>query len=68
MSLYSKQEWYCNNCGRKMFSVPHKATLAGHSNHYSVCGFQCSREMQWKHTLSLMGVEYYPPKDKTSNE
>lgn len=60
MSLYSKQEWFCNNCGRKMFSVPHKAILAGYGNKYSVCSIECSREMQWKQGLSILGQDYYP--------
>lgn len=63
MSLYSKQKWYCNNCGIEQYSVPHKATLA--DKHYSTCSFDCSKEMTWKNTLSIMGQEYYPqPKEK----
>ncbi len=61
----SNQTWFCNNCGRKMFSPPAGAFLGGFGTHYSVCTIECSREMRWKDTLSMMGKEYYPqPEEK----
>jgi hypothetical protein len=56
MNLYSKQEWFCNNCGRKMFSAPCNAI----GRRYIVCSTDCHNEMQWKDTLSIMGKDYYP--------
>lgn len=62
--IFSKQKWFCNCCGKEMFSSPCNAMFGGFNNCYRVCGKECSDEMQWRHTLSIMGKEYYPKTEK----
>jgi hypothetical protein len=57
---YSPQEWYCNNCGKRMDTPPCTAMIGGFMLGYKVCSAECSREMQWKDTLSLLGKPYRP--------
>lgn len=59
--IYSKQKFYCNACGKECF-IEATAMLG---RHWRVCSIECIREAQWRETLSIMGVEYYPnPKVK----
>jgi hypothetical protein len=55
MSLFSKQKWFCNICGKEQFSeMP--------SNKYTgamLCSMPCIHEFRWRQTLSIMGKEYY---------
>lgn len=65
MSFYSPQEWYCNCCGKRMHTSPCNAMIGGFQLGYKVCSSECSREMRWRDTLSMMGKEYYPqPEEK----
>jgi len=60
--LFSPQKWFCNACGKEMLSSPCNAMIAGHGNGYKVCSAECSLEMQWRDTLSIMGKKYRPRK------
>ena len=55
MSLYSKQKWFCNNCGKEQFSEIPKSLGSTHK----CCSMDCVREINWKETLSILGKEYY---------
>lgn len=61
--IFSPQKWFCNCCGTEMFTAPCNALIAGHGRSYRVCSVECSREMQWRDTLSIMGKEYYPKEE-----
>ena len=59
---WTPQKWYCNNCGKEMFSSP----AHGHGREFRTCSRDCYEEIQWKQILSMMGKEYYKkPLEKT---
>lgn len=60
MSLFSPQKWYCNACGKEMFTPPCNALTGGFRLGYKVCSMECCKEMQWRDTLSVMGKPYRP--------
>jgi len=55
MSFYSKQNWFCNCCGKPQFSEIPRSLGSTHK----CCSMECVREMAWRETLSIMGKEYY---------
>lgn len=55
---YTRQQLFCNACGKEMFCVPFNA-MGGKFLGYRVCSSKCVREMRWRETLSIMGKEYY---------
>ena len=56
--IFSEQEVYCQGCGKKFKTNFQK--FGGR-----VCSMECSQELGWKRTLSILGKEYYPdPKKK----
>lgn len=58
--MYSKQIIFCNACGIKMeTSLPNVC-----GREFRTCSQTCYKEMQWRNTLSIMGQEYTPQKDK----
>jgi hypothetical protein len=62
MSLYSKQKFYCNSCGREMFCEA-SGVMGSKFLGWRVCSEKCVREIRWKETLSIMNKEYYPHPD-----
>ncbi len=56
MSIYSKQKWFCNNCGKEQFSE--FPLIIGAKE--KCCSMNCLREWNWRLTLSTLGKEYYP--------
>lgn len=71
MSIYSKQKWFCNNCGQEQFSEIPRSLGSTHK----CCSMDCVKEMSWKETLSILGKEYYKqeveasrPKNKVNPE
>jgi hypothetical protein len=70
MSLWSKQIFYCNCCGKEMFCGANNV-MGSNFLGWKVCSIGCVREIRWKETLSLLGKEYYPdPRkfDENGNE
>lgn len=55
MSLFSKQQIFCNACGKEQ----HRE-LPGIGKDYKTCSVRCLWEMQWRAVLSLMNKEYRP--------
>lgn len=61
--LYSKQKWFCNNCGTEkntQMSSGHDGTVG---REWKVCSIECHHEIEWKRVLSIMGKEYYPKQE-----
>ncbi len=54
MSLFSKQKFYCNACGKEI----NKAVEDPYG--ITVCGKECYEEIEWRRVLSIHGKEYYP--------
>jgi hypothetical protein len=57
----SKQAVHCNVCGQKMevsFATTGEYWTAGGKG--ICCSRECSAELNWRITLSVMGAEYYP--------
>lgn len=44
---------FCNACGTE---------ISTDFQHFGgkVCSMECFREFQWRKTLSMLGIEYYP--------
>lgn len=59
MSLYSKQQFFCNCCGKEMFCTSN-GVMGGQSLGWRVCSPACIREIRWRDTLSMLGQDYYP--------
>lgn len=59
MSLYSKQKFYCNACGKELFCTINQM-MGGQILGFKCCSMVCVREIQWRRALSIMGKEYYP--------
>lgn len=59
MSVYSKQKFYCNACGKELFCTINQM-MGGKFLGGKVCSPTCVREFRWRETLSIMGTEYYP--------
>ncbi len=53
MSLFSKQKVFCMACGKE-----HETTFFVYGG--EVCSDKCSKEIQWRKTLSILGKEYFP--------
>lgn len=62
MSLFSKQKWFCNICGKEQFSVLPSNKYVG----AMTCSTECVREFRWRETLSILGKEYYPKPPENS--
>ena len=60
MSRFSKQQYFCNICGKEMFVNCCEMLGGGRTVNWRVCSIKCIREAQWRETLSIMGKEYYP--------
>lgn len=58
--LYSKQNWYCNSCGKLQISDLVNQYFGGKFLGFACCSKECVDEIRWKQTLSIMGSEYYP--------
>jgi len=66
--LYSKQNWYCNSCGKLQISDLVNQYFGGKFLGFAVCSKECVDEIRWKQTLSIMGSEYYSPGQKDAPE
>lgn len=55
MALFSPQIWFCNCCGKEMFTNLCSQT---YGSKFRCCSLECFREMSWRETLSIMGAEY----------
>ena len=51
--LFSKQIWYCNNCGKKEHSI----SAAAIGRFWKCCSMACHEQMQYKDALSTLGKE-----------
>ena len=61
--MYSKQVIYCNACGAKLeMELPNVI-----GREFRCCSPECVKEMEWRATLSILGVEYYPRKKEEEN-
>jgi len=60
MSLYSKQKFFCNACGKEVFCECAAMLGGGPGLKWRVCSSACLQEIRWRETLSIMGKEYYP--------
>jgi hypothetical protein len=59
MSLYSKQQIFCNCCGKECFTeLPGGMMGGGRTFVYLVCTVECLREMRRRETNSILGKEY----------
>lgn len=58
--LYSKQKWFCNNCGAEQNAPMVVGSPGCIGGKWKTCSNTCLREVMWKETLSIMGREYYP--------
>lgn len=56
MGFYSKQKWFCNNCGKEQFSEMSKAL----GREWKCCSMECVKVLDYRETLSIMGKEYVP--------
>jgi hypothetical protein len=56
MSLWSKQQFFCNACGKEFY----EEYVRVFGVEFKVCSVICMVEMEWRKTLSVMGKEYYP--------
>lgn len=56
MSLFSKQQFFCNACGKEVF-VTCQGMLG---SFWKVCSTDCLREVKWREVCSIMNKEYYP--------
>jgi len=56
MMLFSKMKWFCNCCGKEMDTV----SSAAIGSKFRTCSLECNREIEWRHTLSILGKEYTP--------
>jgi hypothetical protein len=60
MSRFSKQQFYCNCCGKEMF-VDCCGMLGGsRTMNWRICSTKCMHEIGWRETLSILNKEYYP--------
>lgn len=59
MSLFSKQQFFCNCCGKELLCEA-GAVMGSKFLGWRVCSPKCVREIRWRETLSIMGKEYYP--------
>ncbi|KKM88913.1 hypothetical protein LCGC14_1253970 [marine sediment metagenome] len=57
MSLFSKQELYCQICG-----ILFETDFMSYDG--IVCGKECGQERHWRRTLSILGKDYYPDSRK----
>ncbi len=48
----SEPTLYCNACGREV------AMRRAMGSKFRVCSVECVREMEWRHTLDIMGKPY----------
>jgi hypothetical protein len=56
MSLWSKQQFFCNTCGKELY-----INLSGVlGRDFKVCSIECVREMQTRYVKSMLNVEYEP--------
>ena len=60
MVLYSKQQFFCNCCGKEMHCIWADLLGGGPTMKWRTCSIKCLREIRWRETLSIMGKEYYP--------
>ena len=67
MSLFSKQKFFCNACGKEMFCTS-PSVMGGSFLGWRVCSSECIREIRWRETLSIMGLEYYPDTEPFKRE
>jgi hypothetical protein len=52
--MYSKQKVFCNCCGKELYiELPRMV-----GKEFRCCSMECVREMNWRHTLSIMNKEY----------
>lgn len=54
MSIFKKQKAFCIICGIE-FESDYSSMKSG-----SCCDMNCLREHEWRHTLCIMGKDYYP--------
>ena len=60
MSLFSKQQIFCNTCGKECFIAPSSMLGGGRTFTYRVCSMECLEEMRWREANSLINKEYVP--------
>ena len=58
MSLFKKQKAFCMICGEPFMSNYGKGLKS------STCSEECLQEWEWRHTLYVMGKNYYPDPKK----
>ncbi len=61
---YSKQKWFCSNCGEEQHSPTEKA----YGQDWKCCNAECFRKMKWKEVLSMMGQDYYDMPSEKGDE
>lgn len=62
--IYSKQKFFCNACGKEMFCIWGSMMGGGPTLKWRVCSIKCIREIRYRETLSIMGLEYTPDPTK----
>jgi len=74
MSLFSKQQIFCNCCGKECFTELPGGMMGGKFLGYLVCSIKCVREIKMREASSILGKEYIPwshkdveTKDKNSS-
>ena len=68
MSRFSKQTFFCNACGKEMYTDCCGMMGGGPTLKWRVCSAKCIREVRWRETLSIMGKEYYPDPEPYKEE
>lgn len=58
--LFSKQKWFCANCGIEQNTPMISGTVGCVGPEWKCCSIECYREIEWRRTLSILGKEYRP--------
>ena len=58
---FKKQKAFCMICGEEFLSD------YGRMKNGSICSMECLQEWDWRHTLFIMGKDYYEDPKKIKN-
>lgn len=64
MPVYSKQYWFCTNCGWRQYQEMPSAM----GKEWKVCSKECLRSIALKYSLSVMGEPDFDLQKEGNNE